>query len=488
MTFDKLRKLAARMQSDERGYVMVFFSLVLVPVLGITALVVDITRHQTMHTQLQSIVDAAALAGAQKLDGTEDAIDQATTAVTSYLGTDPAFSEGTVDLSTVEILFFSGDGCTTFVPNTSPALAECVQVTSEIHTLGVIFAQVIGFADDLRANASATAESRGVACAVQPLMWCSPWGSDWDLDPGQMVMLKQQNGGGSDPMPNGAFGLMDPPGLTTSGGPIQAIHLAQEDPPQCYTNEQSVRSGGTGGKVEEGIGVRFGLYPASQNNELLTVPQAPNVIKGMPLKTSGKPDACKASDFVDAPGARMPRDNCFGPYGTNEAHTCDNVGETNYIGSGDWDDDAEAYWNFHHPEPMPSGLGTSGGITRYELYLRELSCISKDECFIDGSDYAFTGDESAAPLCEARPIGGPERRVIYASIVDCENSAQVVGSGGTKVTIRRARLASFFLTEPATTGGEIWAEFIDIATTSSEADGKLRNIVQLVRDFRLPSI
>lgn len=479
--FRGLRRFTVRLSSDERGYVMAFFALVLVPSLGITALVVDVTRQQTMHTQLQSIVDAAALAGAQQLDGTALAISNATDAVNSYLLTDPAFTEEKFE--TPEILFFRDEGCVTPVSTASPELAECVQVTSGLHTLGAIFAQVVGVMDDFQVRASATAEIRSVACAVQPLMWCSPWGSDLNLVRGQMVKLKQKSGGGE--FPAGAFGLLDPPGVSTSGGPAQAIHLAQEDPPQCYTNEQSVRTGNVGGQVQAGIDARFGLYPASSTNELQSVPQSPNAIKGMTLGTNGNPNACRANSYTEVPDGRLPRDACF-----PDCPAVDPDGDVR-LGDGNWATAAATYWNYHHSGPMPEGLGDPSSpnyLTRFDVFLREIGCTTADGCVpgvpLAGYEFHEPAPESVEPLC-GKPIGGAERRVIYVSVLDCANANQVTGGGGTQVTIRRGKLASFFLTERATVGGEIHAEFINAVDASNDVDSKLRNIVQLVRQFRI---
>src|SRR4051794_39260321 len=69
-----------RFRRDRRAAVLVWFALTLPIILGMFALSLDLGRLETMNTQLKYMADAAALAAANKLDGTENAIVNANAA------------------------------------------------------------------------------------------------------------------------------------------------------------------------------------------------------------------------------------------------------------------------------------------------------------------------------------------------------------------------------------------------------------------------
>src|SRR5215213_5778873 len=62
---------------DDRGAVLVWFAITLPVILGAFALSLDLGRLGGLGTELQDIADAAALAAANKLDGTGQAITNA---------------------------------------------------------------------------------------------------------------------------------------------------------------------------------------------------------------------------------------------------------------------------------------------------------------------------------------------------------------------------------------------------------------------------
>jgi Flp pilus assembly protein TadG len=66
-----------------RGYVLVALTLALVFLLSICGLAIDVGRMYITKSEAQSFVDSAALAAAQKLDGSENCFDAAMTAVTN---------------------------------------------------------------------------------------------------------------------------------------------------------------------------------------------------------------------------------------------------------------------------------------------------------------------------------------------------------------------------------------------------------------------
>ena len=86
-----LRGAYRRSCDDERGTIIVIFTLLLVVMLGFAALVVDVGFATQKKRQLQNAVDAAALAGAQDLPDRVEAV----ATVKSYVSLD--FPDGTFD-------------------------------------------------------------------------------------------------------------------------------------------------------------------------------------------------------------------------------------------------------------------------------------------------------------------------------------------------------------------------------------------------------
>src|SRR3954471_10742216 len=70
---------------DDRAFVMVWFAIVLPVMLALFALSLDLGRATTMNTELKIMADAAALAAAKALDGTENAITNANAAAAALV-------------------------------------------------------------------------------------------------------------------------------------------------------------------------------------------------------------------------------------------------------------------------------------------------------------------------------------------------------------------------------------------------------------------
>src|SRR5947207_3302796 len=74
---------------DERGTVLVPFTLYLIAIMGMIGLALDGARTILVHNQLQDLADAAALAAAEQLDGAQDALTRADTAARSLTTNTP---------------------------------------------------------------------------------------------------------------------------------------------------------------------------------------------------------------------------------------------------------------------------------------------------------------------------------------------------------------------------------------------------------------
>jgi hypothetical protein len=71
----------------------------------------------------------------------------------------------------------------------------------------------------------------------------------------------------------------------------------------------------------------------------------------------------------------------------------------------------------------------------------------------------------------------PDRRVLYAAIIDCSD-LDVHGNTGGPFLVRA--FGKFFITEPVT-GGDIYSEVFGLVEPGSVANDIARDIVQLYR-------
>lgn len=120
------------MHEDERGSILVIVALMLVVLLGFSALVVDVGMAYGQERKLQNALNAAALAGAQALPDTANAV----TAVNNYIQLN-GYSPSTMAIS------FSNSNNTITVAGTQ--------------TVNYVFAKVLGFSSSsIHLSAAAT--------------------------------------------------------------------------------------------------------------------------------------------------------------------------------------------------------------------------------------------------------------------------------------------------------------------------------------------
>jgi Flp pilus assembly protein TadG len=441
---------------DERGSIIIKFTIMLPVIMGIIGLGLDGSRFLMLNNESQDLADAAALAGAKELDGAVDAITRADNAARTLLNNAPRWSDlGSGQVATVE--FF--EKLNPDVPTTDPVRASLIKVTSTTRQVMPTFLRAAGATSNNQTSATATAGSDIVACNVQPLMLCNPYepvGQEFHATPGQLFWMKTKGsdspGGDGNSFAPGDFGLLDPPGYNSSGANLIRDLLSKQSPKFCYVNNVSPRTGHATQKVNEGINVRFDMQPNGSTSGMDLTP-APDVIKG--LIPNG--DGCNFNgNPPEFPQARLPRDTNLTTIGNVK------------IGDGQMSAAAKtAYWQYHY------GAGTdwpAGLTTRYQAYLRELG--------LDGqSAPTVTGPEPRAPHCAPVGAGTFKRRIISVAIVNClANNVH----GNSVTNVRSNAYADFFVTEPSI-DGDVFAEFIEMITVSSGSGGKLHHIVQLYR-------
>src|SRR5713101_8096295 len=72
-------------RDDTCGIILPYVALLLVALIGISALAIDIGRQFSLQTQMQAIADALALAGARELNQQSGAQARATSAITTIV-------------------------------------------------------------------------------------------------------------------------------------------------------------------------------------------------------------------------------------------------------------------------------------------------------------------------------------------------------------------------------------------------------------------
>lgn len=457
-----------RFVRDERAAIIIWFALTLPVVLGIFALSFDLARLTSMNTELQDMADAAALAAANALDGTEDAIVKANAAAARVINNSKFADSGVSILDLVYAQNYEDLVSGPYLSEGSGSDAKkayWVQAISNTGRMSTSFIRVVGGEEALSTTARATAGSHTVACAVQPLFMCLPNGGT-TLNPGQMIRVKEQPGNTWGP---GNFGLLDPPYSSVNGNQKNTLikkNLAQSSPDVCYVNALTPAQGSKSGPVKEGLNARFDIFDNNPDN-VVKIPPGPNNYKGLPYQKAT--DACVKSATPEPAtiDGRMPRDSCFpdgcgGPYG-------------NGVWSG------QKYWEYHH------GVGTypTGGFsTRFAMYMAEMGLDTEGNSTGVVPPKSATDPEAnkMGPVCAAdKKITGTgtwERRVIYAAMIDCTANADWLVGNSTKSPIRDADIGQFFLTEPTENGQEIYLEFVK-RITKGDDEGKLQALIQL---------
>jgi Flp pilus assembly protein TadG len=472
------RKLA----NDEDGSIALFLAIALPVTMGMIGLVLDGGAYFHLNSDMQELADAAAIAGAAELDGASDAITRATDRAEHLLSNDPHWSN--VARSGVQITnptFYSElDPVNGDTPATGAADARYIKVTTVIRERTISFLSAVGLTANAQTSASAVAGSTTIACNVQPLMLCNPYEpSDFHATPGQLFHFKQKgNTGGFSP---GDFGLLDPPGVNSSGAKTIRNLLSKQSPNFCYVNEVSPRPGQIAGDVADAINVRFDLIPNGNTNGLDQTP-APNVIKGIMTDPSNPLDACKNSKYdkdqwpsPPSPASTIPPNVL--PNGTPNtaqpplATDMTPTPPVSILDIGNTMDSvaANAYWNYHHGANWPTVGGTP--ITRFQAYCQELG----NDCQGSTPPTWAANSEPKAPQCSPASAGDYKRRLISVAVINCQVQ-QVQGNQATNV--RSNEYAVFFLTSPSptsqpgplnnylgsATNGDILAEFVETIT------------------------
>ncbi|MBZ9985960.1 pilus assembly protein TadG-related protein [Mesorhizobium sp. BH1-1-5] len=497
-----------RFWRDQRGIALILVSVMLPAIIGFSLLVIDMSRLNNLHFDLQKGADAFALAGAAELDGQSDSIVRADRAIATLVSNQYNFSDST----TPGPQTLAAAGVTRRYLNNLPAdnaaIPASYVITDEVTNAKTArYVQInvtpIGFAaifpvsflsssatGNFDVAATAVAGFNTSVCDYTPVFICNPYekteaaggltleqaASDRSQRRKQLILR------GDDFYGPGNFSFLATP--LGPGANALGDALASVKPASCYTqNGVTTKPGQNSGQVLDGLNARFGLT----SGYVTSAPPAQNVRMGVQSVTC-KSGAVKSITFNTTTNGTttngtvgLNRDDCY--YGIGSCTPLDpaNPSQAGTLGNGEWH--ADRYWTANHlvpgstttSRPFPTGVPwTSTGTneaTRYEIYRYEV-----DNGLI--GDKSTSGD-TGLPLCSMGSIAPPDRRILYGAIIDC---GKVSLNGKTTNAPVRA-FGSFFITEPIKDGKQIYVELVDITGKGGRGtlDNFLRDKAQLYR-------
>ncbi|MDA7427628.1 pilus assembly protein TadG-related protein [Primorskyibacter aestuariivivens] len=185
-----------RFLRSQEGYVLIL-SLLLLPVFCIFALlIIDVTRGNNAHGDLQSAADAMALAAARELDGEPGAINRARGAMeqlsnsVSMLDRNASEAQNNLDYTPLsssdsfDVAFLERIPTLDSTPINSVFATEqtnddsdaaYVYVAAQSQDLEPLFNRILGLSNDVPVSAWAVATYSRTACDVAPVYICNPF-------------------------------------------------------------------------------------------------------------------------------------------------------------------------------------------------------------------------------------------------------------------------------------------------------------------------
>jgi Flp pilus assembly protein TadG len=477
---------------DRDGAVLPFVAIILVAILGLSALAIDGGRLMSVQTQLQNAADAFALAGAAELDRRPDSITRAQSAIYNLIS-NPLTGAGNQVAKVTSVDFLQSLPASDDLPITNanltddPTRAGYVQVTVEPVTMPMLFpVSLLGERRSITVSAKAIAGYDQVVCNVTPLYVCNPFetpGMTYYQATQALVQASQNPGSqrrlirlagtqfNNGSYQAGSMGYVAPAtgflpngcGPATGSGVPQA--LAASRVRACFRLSGVNLLTAPDQSATDGLNTRFDIYANGFGSCRIYAPDQ-NVRKG--FITQGNVDWCNATPA--GPNWPMPYPNATAlPVDQNMVGGNGAFDTSVNIGNGTWN--CAAYWHVAHAvgpgqKLPPPGCTAAATISRYSVYTYEMNYLSDRSL----------GAETGAPQCA--PPGEDNRRIVYAAIVNCGSTPVSLHADAQGVPV--AAFGRFFLVLPANPGtkGNPYAEFLGLV---SRSDPLSSDIVQLNR-------
>jgi len=473
-----------RFWRDESGAALVYVTILMVTLIGLAGIAIDSGRLFNLRLEAQKAADAAALAGAWQLDGTlagSQLADQAARTA-PVVTNNQKFGNAPAAISIASTAFFANAPASDDTPMTAaPPPYDFIQVTTTAVAQNVTLLQALaGLGLPVTTNVTATAVAhKGQAiCQVTPLFMCLPDPANFDPNAwiGHQVLMKAAQGNS---WTNGNWGLLDTPGGSQSAGQLASMIAGSNGLPQCIGTGVDTKPGNVA-SISPAFNIRFDMYenlPGNVNYRTTPgYPPAENVTKGKKRTNN----SCNAYTNTPTP-TQLPRDS--------------DISNANRFGNAQWD--CLGYWNAAHggTANIPAGCTSTGGITRYEVYLHEIfnqpnKALIPDLTASNGEN----GDPTEqSPICYS---GGPipptptapsqrinDRRIFTVAGIDCST----VAINGNTPNVPVQYYLSMFITEPAGTQGQTNGDvYMEIVGSDANGGGglvpiQLREWVELVR-------
>ncbi|CAN7252416.1 pilus assembly protein TadG-related protein [Aminobacter aminovorans] len=503
-----LRTLRAFWQ-DQRGIALILVSIMLPAIIGLSLLVIDMSRASTLHNDLQKAADSFALAAAAELDGSAGAWARAERAMATLVQNESYFSTagrttltagqpggalncnnaGSISWCFLKALPANDSAAVTSAQNANadPVVGEKESGFIQVTVAPTAFSTIIpasflsgNTADNgFNIGARAVAGFRSSVCDYTPVFICNPY-EDTSVTGGVTLEQAAQTReyrrrqilmrmGGSYMPGNFAF-LASP-----TGNGAQALEemLASTKPLACYAQDGvDTEPGQNAGPVENGLNSRFGIsksYIGTSNGPAANVRMGLKSINCNNGKVTWETDPTK--------GVGLERDSC------HITGTCTKMDQR--MGEGDWN--FARYWSTNHPaRGVPAALsGTGANLpTRYEVYRYEIDPDGNPATNDSIVNDAAVSGETGVPACNQTPVTKVDRRILYGAILDCK----AIKDSGLKFTGRLEDVpvrafGSFFITEPIKVDKDIFVELVDITGKGGRGtlDNFLRDEAQLYR-------
>ena len=386
----------------EDGSLLVFFSVSVITILGIVALSFDLGRRASTQTDMQAYVDNVALAAAGELNGTPNAILNATAAANSVIAAaNERLKAGTAgqemtlvlesivfyedlpeadqppafDRATLASTKYQLPGETT----TDPELARYVGIRLETVDVPWVFAGIFSDLPSGGVGAIAVAGNTAWTCDIAPLLFCLPEdasGAPQELVRGQGINLRTARQGQR--WRAGEFGFVDVDldptgpcaGLTDEAGRQACLITAQARVAACFQPLRAdTQTGQRPAQESAAFDMAFDIFDQSMIqffNEAIYAP-GPHSVRGRVPDASG--DVCVPGDPSPDTMA-FPLDDCH-PGGCVDGR----------IGDGDWTLGRQVYVETNYGLDATGDPSLEDGsffdfptpdLTRYDYYQLEI--------------------------------------------------------------------------------------------------------------------